>query len=206
MRRGRKHHDDGEDDDTDTIVEQAFAGNLGLQRRRDMDGLQDAQHRDRIGRRDESTEDQAVEKRNGKAQEVGRGIGKQADHRGRDQDTHGGHRQDRPLARDQGSHVHMQGTGEQQEAEHPFEQGVVEVGQLQRRGDGLSEAEAGDQSVEKDRSQRSEKGDDHQADCLRQAQQAVVQVAEDGRQHDDDRREVEEREMGHGDYRLSAGR
>ena len=74
------------DDDTDTIVEQAFAGNLGLQRRRDMDGLQDAQHRDRIGRRDESTEDQAVEKRNGKAQEVGRGIGKQADHRGRDRD------------------------------------------------------------------------------------------------------------------------
>jgi hypothetical protein len=85
----------------------------------------------------------------------------------------------------------MQGAGEKQKTEHPLEQSVIEIGQLQNRLHSVGETESGDEAVEQDRAQGGEERDDDQADGLRQPQQVVVEVAKKGRQHDDDGGQVE---------------
>jgi hypothetical protein len=70
VRRGGQHYNDGKKDDPDTVVEEALAGDLGLQSRRHMNGLQNTHDRDRVGRRNQGAEDQAIEQRDAKAQQA----------------------------------------------------------------------------------------------------------------------------------------
>ena len=52
----------GEDRNADAVVEERLAGDLNLERPGSSDLLEQRQYRDRIGRRDESTEQQAVDR------------------------------------------------------------------------------------------------------------------------------------------------
>jgi hypothetical protein len=189
---GGDRHQDGEHHHADPVVEQALAGDLGLQRLRHLDGLEDAEHRHRVGRRDQRPEHQAIEKRDIQADQPNYPIGRRADQGGGDQHPHGGQRADRPLALDQVVEVHVQRTGEQEEAQHAVHQRLGQVEAGQRLAHRRLEPERRDQGIEGDHAHRRDQRDDHQADGVRQPEPAVVQVPERRRQGQHDGGHVEQ--------------
>ena len=85
----------------------------------------------------------------------------------------------------------MQGTGKQQEAQHPVHQGFIEIDLTKYAGDLLSNVNGGLDQIKSDNRQRSSKRDHHQPDRVWQAQKPVIDIAEQGRKPHKDRTNAE---------------
>ena len=117
---------DGEDDHADAVVEQGLAVDDGLQTRRQPDLAEDRQRRDRVGRRDQRAEDQGKDQPETDAEQAQQPPdGQPRQHRADQRGTDGQH-QDDPLLFAQDADLHIDAAGEQHEAEHAVEQGLVQ--------------------------------------------------------------------------------
>ncbi|MNN14586.1 hypothetical protein D3C81_1276590 [compost metagenome] len=181
---------DGEYHHRGAVIEQRFADDGGGQRLGRAGRLEDAEHGDRVGGRDQRAEQQAVDEAHVPAEQGEGVIGEEADHRGGDQHAEGGEQADRPLVVAQVVEVDVQRTGEQQRGEEPGHEDFGEVDaaddllhlQLQHRIAEQRQA-LGDQ--------REEQGGGHHADGRRQADETVVHIGEQGGQGDERRCEIE---------------
>ena len=130
-RRQRQQRE--KDDDAGPIVEQALAGDPRLQALRHADPPDHRQHRDRIGRRDEGAEQQAVKHRHGDS-EPGRHEEEAEPHDdGRNHDTYGREREDQPLFPGDVVGADVQAAREQQQAENAMQQQRREIDAGDRR-------------------------------------------------------------------------
>ena len=120
----------GEDDQTDTVVEQGLPldldGDLGGR----LHLLDDGEHGDGVGGGDQGTEQHAVDQGQVPAQQLGDEPEAVADDEGGEQGGNDGQNGDLPLLAAQGLEVDAKATGEQQEAQYPLEQEVLEVDAL----------------------------------------------------------------------------
>jgi hypothetical protein len=116
-----------EDDEPDTVVEERLAGDLGLQRIRDPGTLQDRQHRNRVGGRDQRAEDQAGQERQPDAERVEHQPRGASDQRRREQDAHSRQQRDDPPLRGEVVQVDVERPREQQRTEHAVQQRPTEI-------------------------------------------------------------------------------
>ena len=181
QQQGEHHH-------ADAVVEQRFARDHQADVVRRTGRLEDADHRDRIGRRDQRTEHQAVAQRQRQAHQRQGPVQGKADDQGRQQRAE--HREDAhlPAIAAQQAHVDMQGAGEQQHRQHALHQHIGEVDRLQEAFLVVvqrTEAE----TVRAEQEQRQQHRDYHHADGGRQADETDV----------DPRRQRGDHEAGDGD-------
>ena len=119
-----------EDDEANTVVEQGFPfdldGDLGWR----LHLLDDGQYGDGVGGGDQGTEQHAVDQRQLPAQQLGDEPEAVADEEGREQGGNDGQNGDLPLLATQRLEVDAKATGEQQEAQNPLQQEVLEVDAL----------------------------------------------------------------------------
>lgn len=118
---------DGEHHHPDAVVEQRLAGYQGLDVLAHAEPLEDPQHRDGIGRRDQRPEQQRVQKRQLEPDQTQH---EEDQHRHQERRQHhpgSGQDQDRPLLFAESAEVDVQRAGKQQKAEHPLEHECIEV-------------------------------------------------------------------------------
>ncbi len=124
-------------------------------------------------------------------------VDEQADEGGRDQNTHGGEGKDDGAVAAEVVEVEVERAGEKQEAKHAVEESLVKVDRIE---DHLGVAvDRGNELTGKEEQQRSGEADDHEADRLREAQEAVIDVAEQRRQGDEGGEDLEQRHGGKGE-------
>jgi hypothetical protein len=130
---GQHAQEQREDHHAHPIVEQRFPGNHQFEFLRCMGGLEDAHHGDRIGRRDQGTEQQAMDQRQLQAQQR-EGVPHPVTHGERRQHRaqHGQHRH-RPAVDLELLEVDVQRAGKEQERQHPLHQRVREVDGMHQR-------------------------------------------------------------------------
>ena len=157
-------HDDGEHHDPDTVVEQRFAGDLGLERARHRDGLEDSEHGDRVGRADQGAEDQRPDKRNLEAEQLEAVPHRPADQERRQDHAECRHHGDGPFAAQHLGKVDVERPGEQQEAEHALHQGFLEIDLAECRDHRVADGKRRRGIVDADDRQRCRQRDQHQAD------------------------------------------
>ncbi len=120
----------GEDDEANTVVEQRLPldldGDLGWC----LHLLDDGQHGDGVGGGDQGTEQHAVDQRHVPTQQLGDEPEAIADEEGGEQGRQYGQNGDFPLLAAQGFQVDPETTGEQQEAQDPLQQEILEVDAL----------------------------------------------------------------------------
>ena len=86
----------------------------------------------------------------------------------------------------------MQGTGEQEKGQEPLHQGFGKIDATDKTSDGLAQAKAGQQHIDRQDDQRDRHGDNHQTDRLGQLQKSVVEVPKDRGKHDHHRGKIED--------------
>ena len=194
----RRRQYDREHDDADAVVEQALAGDGRLERRRDRRALQHAHDRHRIGRADQRAEHEAPQKRDAKPERARQRVEPAADDQGRKQHADRAQNQDRPAPAPHLVPVDMERAGEQQEGQHAVHQRRVEVDPGKKARDALRQIARREQMIDADHQQRGDRAHDREPDGGGQAEQAMVEIAERGGQHDQDRCCVERAEGGGG--------
>ncbi len=192
--------DDREHNHADAIVEQALARNRRLQRRIDRGALQDAHHRHRIGRADQRAEHQAPDQRQIEPERMGQRVEAHAhDHR-RDHHADRAQHEDRPAPAPHLAPVDVQRAREQQERQHTVHQGRLKVDAGDEAQHLFADIAGGKQPVDPDNDQRRDRAHHRQPDRLGQTEEAMVDVAQRRRQHDQDCGGVERRDrncLGH---------
>ncbi|MNJ54855.1 hypothetical protein D3C77_503160 [compost metagenome] len=117
----------GEDHDRGTVIEQRLTDNSGFQRFGSVGGTQSTQYRDGVGRRDQGTEQQAVQQADMPAEQREDPVRQVTDDHGCDQHADCGQQADWPTVVAQVGKVNVQGAGKQQKRQHPVHQQIVEV-------------------------------------------------------------------------------
>ena len=173
-RQGREHHH------REPVVEQRLAGDQGAQPGADAAAAQDGQHRHRVGGRHDRSEHQAPGEPQRQPQQPGARVRRQRHQRRGD--DHAQRREQPHLqpAVQEVAQVDVQGAGEQQEAEHAAQQGLLQGGgrhQLARSlGDRQHARRPQDQHDDRDRQR-----DQHHPDGRRQADQPLVEKGKQSR-------------------------
>ena len=176
----------GEDGDRRRVVEQAFPRDQGGQTARRAEVAEDAEDRRGVGGRNDGTEQQA-----GDQAELGDGVERQPDHRGRHHDGDHGQQQDRCEFVEQQAHVDRQGRGEEQRRQEQEQQGV---GREPEHGEAAREvanhAEAGELAEQADReaehhTEGREQGGAGQGEAVCERQHQADQGQQDGGHEDD---------------------
>ncbi len=162
-----------------TVVEQRLADDRGFQWFRRIGGTQHAQHRNRVGGRDQRAEQQAVEETHVPAEQGEDVVRQAADHPGGDQHAKGRQQADGPTVAAQVVEVHVQGAGEQQERQHPVHQQVAEVDLANQLLDTFLQAWVAEHAQAL-QDQRKQQGGDHHANGGRQADKTEVHIGEQG--------------------------
>ncbi len=116
-----------EQDHAHAVVEERLAGDLHLQVSRSLERLQHPEHRDGIGRRDEGPEQQTVHRRQAQPERAGRQPADRRHDAGRHERAHHGQDTDARPVLAQVAEVDLQRPREQQEAEHPVQEELIEV-------------------------------------------------------------------------------
>ncbi len=120
----------GEDDEADTVIEQGLPLDLDGDLGRRLHLLDDGQHGDGVGGGDQGTEQHAVDQWHIPAQQLGDEPEAVADEEGGEQGRDYGQNGDLPLLAAQRLEVDAKTSGEQQEAQDPLEQEILEVDAL----------------------------------------------------------------------------
>ncbi|MNF78366.1 hypothetical protein D3C76_943420 [compost metagenome] len=110
-------------------------------------------------------------------------VSEKTDDHGGDQYTNSGQQADRPAVAAQVGEVDVQGAGKQQERQHPVHQQVVEVDLAHQALHTFFQSRVAN-DAQALQQQGKEQRSDHHADGRRQADEAVVQISEEGRQTD----------------------
>lgn len=134
--------------------------------------------------------EQRVDQPDGCAEELEHGVCREADDLGRQQRAAEREQRDGELLAPELGEVDVKRAGEQQEAEHAVEEGVLEVEALDERADARGELDHVHR-VEADHRQRAEHRHRHEADGRGEAQEACVDPAEQRRQRDHARERLE---------------
>jgi len=183
---------DAEQHHRGAVIEQRLADDGGLQRLGRAAALEDAHGRDRIGRRNQRAEQQAVDEIDMPAEQLEDEERQPGHHEGRDQHATGGQYPDGPFVAAQVVEVDMQGTGEQQGWQEP---GHQHRGEIDAPHDflhlGFENRIAQRRETQGD--QRENQGRQHHADGRRQAQEAVIDVGEEGREGNERRCQIKHR-------------
>ena len=124
----RKHS--GEDDEADAIVEQGLPLDLDGDLGRRLHLLDDCQHGDGVGGRDQGTEQHTVDDRQIPAQHPGDKPEAVADQEGGDQGRDNGENSDLPLLAAQRLQVDPEAAGKQQKTQDPLQQEILEIDAL----------------------------------------------------------------------------
>jgi hypothetical protein len=177
-------HDD-ERHHANAVVEQRFPGDLKLQTVRHFRVFQNPDHRHRIGGRNQPAEQQAPRIAQVEPQPAERPMNQRAEDKHGYDHTRDGQRGDDTALRGQLVQIDVQRPGEQEKTQHPLHQRVVEI----NLGEQLHRAIAnpGREMSGTDQPGRDQQGDQHHADRGRQFEAAVIQIAEQRRQRDEDR-------------------
>lgn len=186
--------EDGEEEDgADAVVEEGFAGELGLDVAGNADAVQHFEYGDGISGGNERAEEEAFEPGGMKAGEAEERV-----HERRDA-GHGDERGDEREQRDaelfaaEVFEVEKEGSGEEEEAEHAVEDEVFEVNAADERdGPGV---EAGEGAAEDEQGERREEREQHGAEHDGQAQDTAAEPSEAGGGGEED---ADEGEGGHG--------
>mgnify|MGYP002064978181 CR=1 FL=1 len=109
------------------VVEQRLSRNLDLEALGGTDPGHDAEDGDRIGGRDQGTEEEADHERCVQLHPAKNQVGQTSHQNGREHDAHGRQGGDRPLLFAQVVEVDVQGSRKEQEAEHAVEQRLLQV-------------------------------------------------------------------------------
>ena len=181
-----------EGDDADAVVEERLARDLRLEAGRRVQLLQQAHHRDRIGRRDQRAEDQADLQTQVHADRPEDQPRQHADDRYRQQQADRGQQADRPAVVDEAVEVDVQRAGEEQEAQQALQQGAVEVDLAQEPLDHRPHADLRCDFRDQEDRQRADERDEQRAARRRQAQHPMVDVAGRGGHHHQHRGDVED--------------
>ena len=189
MSSGSHAQQDQKDHHADAVVEERLARDLHLEAAGNRCLLQDGEHRDRVGRRDQRPEQQAREEGQADSEGIEREPGARADEERGECDAEGGQECDDPLLLQQIVEVYVQRAREEQKGEHSFEQRGSELDfRVPARPLEADQSER----AESDHDEREGEGDDEHPDRGGQADHPVVQVAEEGGQRDQERCEGEE--------------
>ena len=116
---------------------------------------------------------------------------RQADDGGRERDADGGERRDRAAMIHETFEIDVQRAGEEQEAEHPVQQRLVEVDLAEKALDRRPELERGKRGLDQHDQQRAAERHEQRAAGQREAQEPVVDVPERGRDRHEHRRDIE---------------
>ena len=119
-------------DHADAVVEQAFARDLDAQAFADAAFLENAEHCDRIGRRDKRAEQQSIDIRKRKTEQVGGAPYEAGRDEGRDRHPHGRQHGDNQPKAPQFAEINMQRPGEQQERQHAVQHKTGEIDPAQK--------------------------------------------------------------------------
>jgi len=177
------------DHDADAVVEQRFAGDLDFQFLRSPCLLQYRQHRDGIRRRDQRPKQQAIDEADLNADQRKHQPGQNGDNHRRNPHTDGRQQRNQPLLSGQIIQIDVQRPGEQQETEQAVHQGLVEV---DARDDRFRlPLHFGKPQSEQNQSEGKQQSNDHQPDGRRQPEPTVIDVAEQSRQSDQQRDDLE---------------
>jgi hypothetical protein len=171
--QGEQHH-------ADRVVEQRLAGDDGFHRARHAGRFQDAAHGHRVGGRDERAEHQAIGQRQADAHH-GQQLPQGQPHQQRAEDrAHHGQRDDGLLVAAQLTELELQAAGKEQHRQHAPHQhaGEVDGG---HHGRLVTTRRAPAQVVQADERAGDGQRHGHDADGGGQADEAVVDVGEDGR-------------------------
>jgi hypothetical protein len=185
-----EHHD------TDAVVEQRLAGDLGLEIPRDTCTPEDPQDRNGIGGRDQRAEKQTVDQRHVQSQPTEQRGRRQSDQNGGDEHADGREQRHGPLLLPQVPEVHEQRPREQQKAQHPVQQRLAEIDALHERSGVSLHARCQPELGQGEERRRSDQRNEHQPDGRGQAQIAVVQIAERRGQRQKHRNDVEQAHRG----------
>ena len=124
--RGKSQPDQHQENHVaDTIVEKAFSGNFGFQRFRQLRLTQHAQHRHRVGRRNQGAKDQCDHQGH-----AGEPAEAEAHDGGRKANADSRHQRNHQPGLAQVRKLDMQGSGKQQKTQHALQQRIGEI-QLQ---------------------------------------------------------------------------
>jgi hypothetical protein len=180
-RHGRRQQD-GKDHHPDPVIEQAFAGNRRLQRRRHARGFQHPHDRDRVSRADQGPEHQAPDQRHRQAHRR-----RQAPEPDPDQERRGHHPdrrqdQDLPASLAKVVDVDVHRPREQQERQHPVHQGLVEVDSLQEARHGAGQVTCRGQEIDRQDDQGRHRPHHGQGHGARQFEPAQIDPGEAGGQ------------------------
>ena len=184
------------DDDGDTVIEEALAGDLRLQLPSNTDRLEHPEHGHGIGRTDERAEDESDDERN-----AGEPVERETDDEGGDQKADRGGKDHHPFLVGEIGEIDVQRAGEQDETQHPVHQRLVEIDAGDEGAQVRHQRQSRYRPVEPHRPERCRKSHDDEADGRRQAQDDMVDPAERRGEHDQDRRDLED---GHGHQYPSA--
>src|SRR5690606_36297359 len=122
--------DGGEDHQTGTIVEQGFPFDLDGDLGGSLHLLDDGQHGNKVGGGDQGPKQQAIDQRQFPAQQLGDEPEAITDQEGGEQGGEDRQYGDFPLLAAQGLEVDADAASEQQEAQDPLQQEILEVDSL----------------------------------------------------------------------------
>ena len=187
----RRREQDGEHDDADAVVEQAFGGDRRLDGRRQHGAAKDRDDRHRVGGADKCAEHQAPDEGHVGAGEEQQALEPEADDQGRQHGADARQDEDRQAPTPHVVQVDAESAGEQQERQHAVEQGAAEVQAVDELPGVMNKAELRKEAADKDDRCRQDGAGDRQADHLRQFDETRIERARRGGEHHDDRRGVE---------------
>ena len=182
---GRGCQENREDDDRDSVVEQAFPGNPRLQGWRHMRRFQDPENGDRIGRTDQGAENAAPKKRHIEPDQRPEAHEAQSDDDRGHEDAHRRHSRDRPFALEQQIEIDMERAREQEERQHAIEQRGAEIDAFEKAPHRSSDPDVRRERIDADNGKRGKRPHDGQADRMGQANEPIVHIPQDGRKHDE---------------------
>jgi len=178
--RVHRHLQHGEEDhDGHPIIEERFPGDLHLQAARYPGLLEDAQHGDRIGRRDQRTEEQTVDERGFDTEQRKQQKEDPADEEGGNDNAERAEQDDRQPLLLEFIELDVDGTGEEHEAEHDLQQQFAEVDPLHERCEEM--CHVGEETSDDDQQDGDHQGDEHQSDGCRQFDVPEIDIGEQRR-------------------------
>ncbi|MNS95929.1 hypothetical protein D3C72_1302090 [compost metagenome] len=173
----------GEDHHGSAVIEQRLTDNGGFQRFGGVGGTQGAEYGNRVGRRNQGTEQQAVQQADVPAEQGKDPVRQVTDDHRCDQHADSSQQANGPTVAAQVGEVDVQGAGKQQKRKHPVHQQIVEVDLAHQALHAFFQAGVANhaQTLQQQGKQQCR---DHHADGRWQADEAVVQVSEECRQTD----------------------
>ena len=180
-----------EDDDAHTVVEQAFARHRALQGLRYVLFPEHTEYGHRIGRGDQGPEDEIPDGCDGQGKQQADAPHRQADEHGRDDHPHGRKQENRKPGDLQPVEIDMQCTGEEQEAQHPLQQRFGEIQLPQDVGHPVAQRNRGNEGIRNHQADGRQCAHHGQSDDMGQLDEMMVEPAQQGGSHDEDRGNVE---------------